>query len=340
VLNSKLTIFIPTYNRQYYLDLTLNDLFNELIKSDLTQDISILVGDNGSSDRTSEVCEEYFTRAKPLQINFNYFRNDSNLGFSRNLGKGLSNFESEFILFYADDDKLISNSLKEYVEQIILYSPDFSICNFNQPPYDLSNPLHLHSEVHSEVISLDLLSSFVSWPKLTGVCVKRSKIVDVHETLIRISNSNGAFPHVLFGIHILSQNAIFLKSNVFLGENYSNYQEKVNFVPYVGEYLRLELMWYENNFSTPLKNAWSLVKTENILGVSIDYLYAELFQGSILSENVRHELQENISLAVRGKRINSQGLILKFPSIRQCTKLLILCFFRLLHTIKKQLRQV
>jgi glycosyltransferase involved in cell wall biosynthesis len=194
----------------------LNDLFNEVIKFNLTQDICILVGDNGSSDKTSEVCKEYLARAQDMQINFNYFSNNSNLGFARNLGMGLSNFESEFILFYSDDDKLISGSLEEYMQQIILHSPDFSICNFDQPPYDLSNPLYLDSEIHSQVISLDLLSSFISWPKLTGVCVKRSKIVGVHETLIRISNTNGIFPHVLFGIHILSQSAIFLKSNVFL----------------------------------------------------------------------------------------------------------------------------
>jgi glycosyltransferase involved in cell wall biosynthesis len=265
-----------------------------------------------------------------MQINFNYFSNNSNLGFARNLGVGLSNFESEFILFYSDDDKLISGSLEEYMQQIILHRSDFSICNFNQPPYDLSNPLQSHSEIYSKVISLDLLSSFISWPKLTGVCIRKSEIINVDETLIQISHRSGAFPHVLFGIHILSQNAIFLKSNVFLAENYPNYLENVNFVPYVGEYLRSEIAWYENNFSTPLKNASSTIKRENILGVSIDYLYSERFQGSILSENVRNELQENISLAIRGNKKNSKGLILKFPGVRQSVKLLKLFYFRLM----------
>ena len=52
----KISVVIPTRNRDKYLDNTLNSLVNQTLDQECYE---VIVIDNGSSDRTRAICRKY-----------------------------------------------------------------------------------------------------------------------------------------------------------------------------------------------------------------------------------------------------------------------------------------
>lgn len=86
-----LTIAIPTYNRASYLKETL-----EALKPHLANELEVLVVDNGSTDETPSLLEEYeFVRV---------IRNEVNQGFDFNIIRCLREAKGGYVAFFGDDD--------------------------------------------------------------------------------------------------------------------------------------------------------------------------------------------------------------------------------------------
>ena len=100
VLNYKISIIIPTFNR--------SKLLVEAIESCLRQDyqnLEVIVSDNASTDDTSEVVRKYLSDHR-----FKYYRNDSNIGMIKNWQKCVYEYISgDFFILISDDDYFLLN---------------------------------------------------------------------------------------------------------------------------------------------------------------------------------------------------------------------------------------
>lgn len=118
-----LTIAIPTFNRAEKLELQLKNICEQLIELQ-RDDICILVQDNHSDDQTTEISNKYMSKFR--NIDFIYFRNESNLGFDRNVNLCLTNSKSKYTWILSDDDDLDNNAILTIISEI-----DRNIGKFN-----------------------------------------------------------------------------------------------------------------------------------------------------------------------------------------------------------------
>ena len=72
-------VFLPTYNAEDFLNITLESVLNQSYSN-----IKILIGDDSSTDNTSLIIKEYYSK-HPDKIEF--FINDINLGITKNCNK-------------------------------------------------------------------------------------------------------------------------------------------------------------------------------------------------------------------------------------------------------------
>ena len=107
----RLSIVVCTYNREVYIEKTLNYLSKQ---SAGPQDYEVLIVDNNSTDRSASICKDFVTRAGPRH--FHYFL-EQNQGHTFARNKGIMESEGEYIAFL-DDDAWVNGS---YCKEIIRY---------------------------------------------------------------------------------------------------------------------------------------------------------------------------------------------------------------------------
>lgn len=136
--NVLLTIVIPTYNRETLLFNTLNNI-SLLITQDLYDEVQVVISDNASSDNTFYRVQKWIIENK--KINCKYSRNESNLGFDRNLMAGSQISDGKFVWFLSDDDTLVEGAIAEVVRSLkeksdsVFAFVNFSMITPNFPEY-------------------------------------------------------------------------------------------------------------------------------------------------------------------------------------------------------------
>lgn len=93
--NKLLSICIPTYNRAEYLRKTLDSIVNQ---EGFVEHCEIVISDNGSSDNTAEVVEEFVS----LYSNIRYHQNETNIGPDRNFLKVMDFALGKYIKLHGD----------------------------------------------------------------------------------------------------------------------------------------------------------------------------------------------------------------------------------------------
>ena len=128
-MNTKVTVIIPTYNMENYLDVCLNSILNQTY-----QNIEILCIDDCSTDNTYKKLLSYQSKDQRIFV----FKNQKNsmVGYSRNFG--LSKATGEYVLF-VDPDDYCSNLLIEKTLNKI-QTTDSDCCLFGFTRFD-SNTL-------------------------------------------------------------------------------------------------------------------------------------------------------------------------------------------------------
>ena len=100
----KLTVFTPTYNRAYILP----QLY-ESLRSQTSKDFEWLVIDDGSTDNTKNLFDEWMTTETSFKIRY-YLQ--ENGGKHRAINKGVSLTENELFFIVDSDDYLTSNAVE------------------------------------------------------------------------------------------------------------------------------------------------------------------------------------------------------------------------------------
>lgn len=325
-----LTVYIPTFNRGRRLEKSLSSLFDEIVNYGLERKIKVLVGDNASPDGTPRVCDDGMEKAERCGIQFEYFRNGNNLGFSGNVAAGIMKVSSDWLMFLSDDDNLFTGALMKVCNDLERNQPSVSLYNFSQTPYNLHNPL-----ISQEVLSLEnsdysLLAPLIAWPKLTGVVLKVKPMSQTRQEIAEICAFASHFPHVVISLFLYRALPRLHLSNTFLAEPDEDFLEHVNFVPYIDHYLVRELEIYRrlyepNNLS--LNSLITQMKLTNILEASADALIGFYRGKNRLTKSVKKKMYSNLFRFLRGKKDTSDGLVFPRPSVKFFIKCLALPAF-------------
>jgi glycosyltransferase involved in cell wall biosynthesis len=107
----KVSICIPTYNREHLLKETLDSVFAQTYK-----DFEVVIVDDGSTDGTREMLQK-------CGYNVRYYRQD-NQGESASRNKLVELSAGKYITFIDSDDLLFPDAVEELVKAIEKHGPD------------------------------------------------------------------------------------------------------------------------------------------------------------------------------------------------------------------------
>ena len=108
-----ISIIIPSYNRPFELQRTLESL--KYAKSNQYRIGVILIDNSSPNEQVELVIQNYL---KSSDLNFSYYKNNFNLGWSRSFNLSVELSKSDYFMFLFDDDELLpsfSNGLDSVV---------------------------------------------------------------------------------------------------------------------------------------------------------------------------------------------------------------------------------
>ena len=111
-------IGLPVYNGERFLTATLDSILAQTFK-----DFELIISDNGSTDKTQEICVEYSRRDSRIR----YIRQEINLGASRNYNLVFEMTAGKYFRWAAADDLFSADSLEKCVATLEKY-PEAVLC--------------------------------------------------------------------------------------------------------------------------------------------------------------------------------------------------------------------
>ena len=97
-MNCLLSIAIPTWNRDKFLDESLKALISQI--TELKVDIEIVISDNASTDSTQNLIQQLMEQYSFIR----YYRNSENLGLDKNVGLAVERATGKYVWLFGDDD--------------------------------------------------------------------------------------------------------------------------------------------------------------------------------------------------------------------------------------------
>ena len=120
----KLTIGIPVYNGEKFLEEKITSILNQ----DFV-DFELIISDNASTDSTKEICSKFATNDKRVK----FFSHKKNLGAIWNFDFILKKAKGEYFMWTATDDKILPGFYEKNIE-ILEKNPNIA-CSASQVKY-------------------------------------------------------------------------------------------------------------------------------------------------------------------------------------------------------------
>lgn len=121
-----ISIIIPLYNASSYLHHSLDTLLSQSF-----QDIEIILVDDGSTDESPAICDEYARKDGRIKV---FHEAHSGVAHSRQIG--LEEAQGDFILYVDADDVVETDMITDMYQKAINEDADMVICDYRELTYD------------------------------------------------------------------------------------------------------------------------------------------------------------------------------------------------------------
>jgi glycosyltransferase involved in cell wall biosynthesis len=195
--HKKVSIIVPIYNAEKYIGYCINSIVSQTY-----QNIEIILVNDGSTDASLEICNNYATndnRIKVIDI--------PNGGVSNARNIGLQEASGEYIQFVDADDTIAQCMTEKMCELVENYNKDLAICGFDMITLDSNNNVAEKIPFHCETIGYE--------------CVLEKK--EFHDKLCRILFRTSLLEEPVNKIYkckIIKDNNIKFNENITLGEDF------------------------------------------------------------------------------------------------------------------------
>lgn len=193
----KVSVIIPIYNAEKYLQDCLNSLFNQSLK-----EIEIICVNDGSTDNSFNILEENAKKHKNLIL-----LNKKNGGVISARIEGLKNASGEFV-GWVDADDFVSPSMYEKMYNLAkLKNAETVICNYNFYPKNLSRKKKWFKDIDGKV-TWDLISdNVILWNEIS----KKSLLDKLNISELMLTLGEGVYSLV----YINSKKVVTLNENLY-----------------------------------------------------------------------------------------------------------------------------
>ena len=114
----KVTVGIPVYNGENFIEETIKSLLSQTF-----QDFELLISDNASTDATEQICRSYAAQDSRVR----YYRNEQNLGLSRNFNRIFQLAAGQYVKLTSSDD-ICAPELLERCVDFLDHNPSVAVC--------------------------------------------------------------------------------------------------------------------------------------------------------------------------------------------------------------------
>lgn len=132
----KVSVVIPVYNVEEFLDSTLSDITGQSLK-----EIEIICVDDGSTDNSCEIIQEWMKKDSRIQL---IRQKNQYAGVARN--NGLKQAHGKYVIFWDADDLFEANALEVLYNQAEKESTDICICEARK--YDNAKEKYIPSDAY------------------------------------------------------------------------------------------------------------------------------------------------------------------------------------------------
>lgn len=115
-----ISVIVPVYNVEKYLERCINSILQQTY-----QNIEIILIDDGSIDKSAEICDYYNKKDKRISV-----IHKKNTGVSSTRNQGLNIAKGKYLICIDSDDWLEKNMIETLYKNINKYDADLSVCNF------------------------------------------------------------------------------------------------------------------------------------------------------------------------------------------------------------------
>lgn len=180
----KVSVIIAAYNAEKYLEETLDSVTHQTLDA-----YEIIVVNDGSTDRTGEILENYRAEYKSLKV-----IHKENGGPSSARNAGLEIAEGEFVFFFDSDDILVPDALEELYNRAVEQKADLVIASYDI--FDRYKTFPVHNI--NNLIKMDTIEKYdlmILWTfSLCNKLFRKSLIDQFHFRFPPVSYSeDGAF---------------------------------------------------------------------------------------------------------------------------------------------------
>lgn len=119
--NSLVTIIVPVYNVDQYLHKCLDSIVNQTYEN-----IEIILVDDGSTDNSGKICDEYAQSDKRVKV---IHKENGGMSSARNAALDIAKY-SGYIMFVDSDDYIDLNAVNVLVERMECNDCDMIVFNF------------------------------------------------------------------------------------------------------------------------------------------------------------------------------------------------------------------
>jgi len=174
-MQPKVSIIIPVYNVEAYLEECLNSVIEQTFR-----DMEIIIINDGSTDRSVEIIQNFAKRDERIIL---YSQENKGVSVARN--RGIRQAKGEYILFVDSDDKIDKSTLQILFQNATETNADLVLGNASLwHPDGSTQPVFNHKEMNnisglSGEICFEKLMDKLAFPPLVYLFfVKRKLLID------------------------------------------------------------------------------------------------------------------------------------------------------------------
>lgn len=119
-MREKISVIIPVYNVENYLEKCIDSIIMQTYKN-----LEIILVNDGSTDTSPEICEHYKIRDERITI-----IHQKNKGLSGARNTGIEHASGEFLLFVDSDDYILPNMIETLYTRLKMDKTEMAICSF------------------------------------------------------------------------------------------------------------------------------------------------------------------------------------------------------------------
>lgn len=119
-ISSKVSIIIPVYNGEPFLERCLNSISNQAYEN-----IEIIIINDGSTDNTKTICECYLQKEPRVRV---IHKKNEGVSIARNVG--LDSATGEYIYFVDADDYVLQNGIENLVNKAVENLADLVVAEY------------------------------------------------------------------------------------------------------------------------------------------------------------------------------------------------------------------